>query len=213
MKVLIIGGGISGLTLSNLIGEDNEVTIVEQDEERATKIAEETHAIVVHGDGTDASLLHESGLAEIGAFIATADDKSNLMACQIAKIENIQKIIALVRDPKNEELFTQLGINQIVSEVGTNIKVIKQLLHQKGEARIIAQMGDGELQVVEMRVAKESQLIGKPAILNRGIIAAIYRAGELMIPKESTEISEGDVLLLATKTTDLPAIIETITGT
>jgi trk system potassium uptake protein len=212
MKVLIVGGGTTGLTLANLIGEEDDVTILEQDEERAIAIANETHALVVHGDGTDTSLLQESGLNETDVCIVTADDKNNLMACQIAKNAKVKNVIALVREPKNEELFTQLGVSNIVSAVGTNVTAIKRLMRQKGEARIIAQLGEGDMQIVEMRVVKESPLVNKPAEIKNTTISAIYRDGELTLPNESTILQEGDVLLLVAKTKDLPTVINKITG-
>jgi trk system potassium uptake protein TrkA len=212
MKIMIIGGGTTGLTLANLLGEDHEITIIEKEPEVAKDIANKTHALVINGDGSDISILKDANFSMMNAVVTTADDKTNLMVCEIAKSEKISKIISLVHEPKNEELFTKLGIVQIVSAVGTNITAIKRLLYQVGEARIIAQIGQGEIQILELIIAEESRLVGKKAQIHGASISAIYRSGELIIPKESDILQKGDLLIFVAKTKDLPGITDLITG-
>jgi len=210
MKILIVGGGATALTLANLFGEDHEVTIIENDPEEAKNLADKTHALVIQGDGGDIQVLKESNLTEQDAIVATADDKTNLMVAQIAKTEGVPKVIAVVREPKNEELFTHLGITSIVSSVGTNITAIKRLLYQVGDARILAQLGEGEIQLVELVVSEESPLLGKHAEIKNASIAVVYRNGEMIIPNKKLKIEAGDLLLIAAKTSDLPALKDLI---
>jgi len=212
MKIIIIGGGATGLTLANLLGEDHEVTIVEKDEEIAKDIAAKTQALVIQGDGSDVTTLSEASIATADAIVVTADDKTNVMICEIAKSEKVEKIISLVREPKNEELFAKLGITSLVSAVGTNVTAIKRLLYQVGDVRIIAQLGEGAMQIVEIVVAEGSPLVGKPAELKKATLAAIYRGGELVIPQEDMLLQAGDLLLIVAKTKDLPALTDLITG-
>ena len=209
---MIIGGGTTGFTLANLLGEGHEITIIEKEEAVAKDIANKTHALVVNGDGSDISALKDANFSIMDAIVTTADDKTNLMVCEIAKSEKISKIISLVHEPKNEELFTKLGIVQIVSAVGTNVTAIKRMLYQIGEARIIAQIGQGEIQILELIIAEESRLVGKKAQIHGASISVIYRSGELLIPKESTILEKGDLLIFVAKTKDLPAITDLITG-
>jgi trk system potassium uptake protein TrkA len=212
MKIMIIGGGVTALTLANLLGEDHQITIIEGDKDTAEDISTKTHALVVQGDGSDITLLRESGLEDVDALVATSDDKNNLMICQIAKSESVKKIISLVSDPKNEELFTKLGIHHIVSSVGTRVTAIKRMLYQVGDARIIAQLGQGEVQIVELTISEESKLAGKKATIKNASIAAIYRGGELIIPKPTTPLEAGDLLVVVAKTKDLPEITKQFNG-
>lgn len=209
---MIIGGGATGLTLANLLGEEYEITIVEKEDEVAKDIASKTHALIVVGDGGDITALRDANLADMDVIITTADDKTNLMVCQIAKSEEVKKIISIVNEPKNEELFAKLGITHLVSSVGTNVTAIKRLLYQVGDAHIIAQLGAGENQIVELPVAENSPLIGKKASLRKASIAAIYRSGEVVIPKRATFINKGDLLIMVVQTKDLPKITELVTG-
>ncbi|MBN2087159.1 NAD-binding protein [Candidatus Peregrinibacteria bacterium] len=212
MKIMIIGGGTTGLTLANLLGEDHEITIIEKEAEVAKDIADKTHALVVEGDGSDISILKDANFTEMDAIVTTADDKTNLMVCEIGKSEEIAKIISLVNEPKNEELFASLGIVHLVSVVGTNITAIKKLLYQIGDARIIAQIGQGEIQILELIIAEESRLVGKEAQIHGASISVIYRSGELLIPKQNTILEKGDLIIFVAKTVDLPKITDLITG-
>lgn len=206
MKIIIVGGNATGITLANLLGDEHEISIIESDEEVANKIANDISALVIHGDGTDMTVLNEAGLTEADAIITAVDDKTNLMICEIAKSENVNKIISLVYDPQNEELFTKLGITHLVSVVGTNVTDIKRQLYQVGDERIIAQLGAGDVQIIELAVSAMSQLVGQPPVLEDARIAVVYRSGEMIIPDEKTIINENDVLVVVMKTKDLPRI-------
>jgi trk system potassium uptake protein TrkA len=213
MKIIIVGGGETGATLANLLGEDYEVTIVEKDEALAKGIANKVSAMVINGDGTDISMLKEAGIDKADAVVAaTSDDSTNVMVCQIAKTEGIKRIIPVVHSPKNEELFTKLGITSLVSVAGTNASAIKKLLHTFGDARIIAQLGAGEVQVIEQVISKKSKLVGKKAVIKKAVVATIYRKGELIIPTQQTVLKKGDVLLVAVKTKDLHDVVGAIKG-
>jgi len=212
MKIIIVGGTPTALTLANLLGDEHQITIIEEDEEKAKKFANSTSALVVKGDGTDISILNEAGLTDADAIVSTSDDKTNLMICEIAKSEEVPKVIALVNEPKNEELFQKLGITQLVSAVGTNVTGIKNLLSQVGDARIVCQLGTGELQVIEATVSKGNPLVEQPPIINGAVIAAIYRSGEIMIPKSDTMIQEGDVLVIVVETKNVQKIQDFIQG-
>ena len=212
MKIIIVGGGSNGLTLANLLGDEHEIVLIEQNEDLAKDISGKTQAMVIQGDGSDISILKKIDLSTVDAIVTTVDDKTNLMICQIAKNEKIKKIIALVKEPKNEELFTQMGIKSIVSGVGTNVTAMSRLLSQVGNVRIIAQLGEGQMQIVELVIAEGSQLVGKPAKLKNASLSAIYRGGELIIPNDDTVLAEGDLLLVVAKTKDLPDVTNIIEG-
>lgn len=212
MKIIIIGGTPTAITLANLMGEQNEITLIEHDPEKAKEIANSTSALVVEGDGSDVTVLNDAGLADCDAIVATGDDKTNLMVCEIAKSENVKKIIALVNEPKNEELFEKLGVSKVVSSVGTNVTAIKQVLAEYGDERIICQIGDGKIQIFEETVKPESKLIGQPLALADAYIAVIYRNGEIIMAKDVDIVNEGDVLIITAKTEDIPKIKKIING-
>ena len=213
MKLIIVGGGQNGLTVAKLFEKEAEVTIIEKDEIRAKELANKTTSLIIHGDGTDISILKEVEIEKADALIVTTgDDTVNLMISHIGQSEKVRKVVPLVRKPKNEELFSKLGINTYVSVAGSNASEIKKILHTYGDARIIAQLGEGDVQIIQQAIAKKSKLVRKKAQIKNAIIATIYRSGKIIIPTANTRLKENDVLLVVVKTKDLNKALETIKG-
>ena len=203
-KVIIVGIGSLGNALAIMLSaEDYEVVIVENDEEKAKGAANRMDCLVIKGDATDVSILKDAGLAEADAIITlTSDDKTNLMICEIAKNAKVKKIISRVNEPKNEELFINLGVTSIVTIITNALTSIKRYLLGDGH-RVVAELGNGEVELIEMRLAEDSQYIGKKVnALKDAVVCAIYRKGEILIPSIDMSFEQGDVVVVASKTKD-----------
>ena len=75
MHVIIIGGGKVGTNLSKeLLAQGYSISIVEKEAEKCERIASSTNALVIHGDGTDHSILESAG-------IINADNTAEIVAC------------------------------------------------------------------------------------------------------------------------------------
>jgi len=72
MKIIIVGGGEKGLALANLLANEHQVTLIEQDEDRAKIIATKTQVLVLHGDGGDVSILRQANIGEVDYIVTTA---------------------------------------------------------------------------------------------------------------------------------------------
>ena len=211
MKIIIVGGGETGLATAKLFEKEAEVTIVEKDEVLAKELTNKTNALIINGDGTDISILKEAEINKADALIVTtADDTTNLMISQIGILEKVKKVVPLVRKPKNEELFSKLGVNTYVSVAGSNATDIKRILRTYGDAQSIAQMGD--MQIIRQMISKKSNLINQKTKIKDAIIATIYRDGNIIIPTADTKLKESDVLLVAVKTKDLSKVLGIIEG-
>lgn len=213
MKIIIVGGGETGLTVAQLFEKEADVTIVEIDKILCKELTNKTSSLILCGDGTDVSILREAGVKEADALvITTSDDTVNLMISQIGILEKVKKVVPLVRKPENEELFAKLGINGYVSVAGSNANTIKKMLRSYGDARVIAQLGKGDVQIIRQAIDKKSKLVGQAAEIKKAIIATIYREGEVIIPAKDFILKEGDVLLVVVKTKDLSEVLEAIKG-
>jgi trk system potassium uptake protein TrkA len=86
-RVMILGGGLVGCRVAELMGKDVKVKIVEKDEARAAELCHLlTHTEVLHGDGSDAEALDLAGLMDMDTFItATGENETNIMSCMLAK--------------------------------------------------------------------------------------------------------------------------------
>src|SRR3954467_2607251 len=161
--VLVIGGGKVGYYLTKeLIDSGHEVVLMEKDHDRADQIADEIGSIVIAHDGCEGKYLAEAGAnrADIVAAV-TGDDEDNLVICQMAKHHfDVPRTIARVNNPKNEELFRHLGVDEIISPTRMILASLEQdipvheLLH-------IAQLRGGELDLVEAQIGEDSPAIGR----------------------------------------------------
>ena len=203
MKIIIVGGGEKGLALANLLANEHQVTLIEQDKDRAKLIATKTQVLVLQGDGGDITILRQANIGEVDYVVTTADDKTNLVVCQIAKNEKVPHIVSLVNEAKNEELFSKLGITNLVFVVGTIVSAIQRIIVQRGTEDIISQLGLGEMQVAKMTVSEGCKADGMTAKIKGAEILAIYRAGKLITDTVKETLLKDDTLLLAVQPKDL----------
>ena len=163
MFVLVVGGGKVGYYLAKeLIEAGHEVVLMEKDRGRADQIADEIGSIVVAHDGCEGKYLGEAGCARADIVAAvTGDDEDNLVICQMAKHHfDVRRTIARVNNPKNEELFRHLGVDEIISPTRMILGSIEQdipvheLLH-------LAALGEGELEIIEAHLQEGSPAIGR----------------------------------------------------
>ncbi len=165
MFVLVVGGGKVGYYLAKeLIESGHEVVLMEKDRARAEQIVDEIGSIVIHHDGCEGKYLAEAGAnrADIVAAV-TGDDEDNLVICQMAKHHfDVPRTIARVNNPKNEELFKHLGVDELISPTRMILGSIEQdipvheLLH-------LAALGSGELELIEAQLRGGSPAVGRRA--------------------------------------------------
>ncbi len=165
MFVLVVGGGKVGYYLAKeLIESSHEVVLMEKDRGRADQIADEIGSVVVPHDGCEGKYLGEAGCARADIVAAvTGDDEDNLVICQMAKHHfDVPRTIARVNNPKNEDLFRHLGVDEIISPTRMILGSIEQdipvheLLH-------LATLGEGELEIIEAHLQVGSPAIGRAA--------------------------------------------------
>ncbi|HZJ18504.1 MAG TPA: NAD-binding protein [Patescibacteria group bacterium] len=211
MNIIIVGGNEIGLNLAKLFEKEAEITIVEKDEILAKELSQKTNVLIIHGDGTDISILKEAKINKADALVVTTgDDTINLMVSQIGKSEKVPIVIPLVRKPENVELFKRLGVNSVVSVAGSIASDINRVIRTHGDAKIIAQFGKGDVQIIQQLISKDSKLINNEAEIKNAVITAIYRDDKIIIPEADTRLKQEDVLLLAIETKYLKEVLELI---
>jgi len=163
MYVIVAGGGKVGYYLTKeLLAAGHELVLLEKDGRRARQIADEVGSIVLNRDGCEGRHLEEAG-ANRAAIVAavTGDDEDNLVVCQMAKHHfDVPRTIARVNNPRNEELFKHLGVDEIISPTRMALAAIEQdipvheLLH-------LAKLEGGELELIEAQIGDDSPAIGR----------------------------------------------------
>jgi trk system potassium uptake protein len=200
MFVLVVGGGKVGYYLTKeLVENGHEVVLMEKDRTRAAQIVDELGSIVVPHDGCEGKYLGEAGSnrADIVAAV-TGDDEDNLVICQMAKHHfDVPKTIARVNNPKNEQLFRHLGVDEIISPTRMALGAIEQdipvheLLH-------LAEL-DNNLEIIEAQLQADSPAVGRTAgdlvIPAECSLFAVVRGGVAVPLRPDTVLEEGDKVI------------------
>ncbi len=205
MYVIIVGAGKVGYYLSKaLVQEGQEVLIIEKDRKTAELLAEKLGEMVVYGDGCEIRTMTEVGMGRANVVVAvTGDDEDNLVICQMAKQKfGVQRTIARVNDPKNEELFRELGIDQTVSSTRLIFNLLEQQI-ETGQVIPLAALKKGEIEVVEADITADSPLagrkIGQLDLPPNTLIISVIRDDHAMIPHSDTKLRNGDSVIAIIK--------------
>ncbi|HEX6127682.1 MAG TPA: TrkA family potassium uptake protein [Candidatus Limnocylindria bacterium] len=204
MYVVVVGGGNVGYYLTKeLLAAGHEVVMIEKDPSRARQIADELGSIVIPNDGCEGRYQEQAGMARADVVAAvTGDDEDNLVACQVAKMRfNVPRAIARVNNPKNEQLFRQLAIDETVSPTRTILGVIEHeipvhdLLH-------LTELEKGEVQIVEAQIDATSPVIGRELrnlqLPEGSHVAVVIRNDRAMPVRPDFKLQNGDRLLAIT---------------
>ncbi len=163
MYIVVVGGGKVGYYLAKeLLDAGHELVILEKNGPRARQIQDELGSIVLHRDGCEGKHLAEAGANRASIVAAvTGDDEDNLVVCQMAKHHfDVPRTIARVNNPRNEQLFRHLGVDEIISPTRMVLSAIEQDI-PVNELLHIAQLKGGALDLVEAQISESSPAVGR----------------------------------------------------
>lgn len=205
MYVIVVGGGKVGYYLAReLLNEGHEVLLVEKDHKSAEALADRLGDVVVNADGCEIRSMNEAGMGRANVVVAvTGDDEDNLVICQMAKRKfGVPRTIARVNDPKNEELFRELGIDQTVSSTRIIFNLIEQQI-ETSQVIPLAALKKGEIEVVEANITQGSPVAGKRIgeldLPQNTLIISIVRDEHAMLPHGDTRLRAGDSVIAMIK--------------
>ena len=205
MFIVVAGAGKVGYHLARALVADHEVLVIELDPARVDFIAEELGTeVIMQGDACDAATMERAGIERADMIVAvTGDDDDNLTFCQIAKSKfHVQRAVARINNPQNEELFRKLGIDSTVSATNLILGHIEQELPWRGLIHLMTLRSRG-LEIVEVRVPQEAGIVGKRVrelLLPQGALLSLVIDGEGVprVPTPDTTIHADDILLVVT---------------
>jgi trk system potassium uptake protein TrkA len=201
MYVIIAGGGKVGYYLSKtLVAEGHEVLLIEQDKGEVGRLTEELGQIVMRGDASEMQTMKEAGMERADVVVAvTGDDGDNLVISQLAKRKfGVPRTIARVNNPKNEELFHRLGIDQTV----VSTKIIFNLIEQQIETDQvipIAALKRGNIEIVEVDLSDDSPVlyerVGDLKLPQDTLIISVVRGENAILPNADITLQSGDSVI------------------
>ena len=222
MKIIILGAGQVGGTLAeNLVGEQNEITVVDIDGNRLRELQDKYDLQGVAGHGAHPDVLSRAGAEDADMIIAvTSSDEVNMVACQVAySIFNTPTKIARIRSEQylkyREKLFhnDDLPVDHYIAPEALVTKYIRRLIDYPGALQVL-QFADGMLSLVAVKAYYGGLLVGYalstlkqhiPNVETR--VAAIYRQGKAIKPLGTTVIEADDEVFFIAATKHIRAVM------
>lgn len=212
--VTILGGGRTGYYLAKILENSRSVSsikVIEKDLERARKISQRlSHALVIHGDGSDHQLLEDENIGASDLFVAvTDDDKVNLLCALLARNLGVPKTICQLKRTDIMPLAEQLEIDTILNPRLVTAGAIMKYM-RVGDIISVTVMGDERAEMLELLAQQGSIAAGKEVrklkFPGGAIIGAVVRGEQVIIPDGKFVIQPQDRLLVFS----LPASIHKI---
>ncbi len=205
-RLMILGGGLVGKRVAELLQKQVEIKLVEIDEDRAADLSHELPKVeVLHGDGSNAEALTMAGVQEVDTFLAaTGDNETNIMSSLLAKNmmlheqgntldSGAEKTIALVTNEDYQVLAATIGLdialNRKIMAANAILKYIR-----RSELISVAHLHGFDADVVEVVAAAKSPITKKPLAkldpFYRGkiLVGAVLRDGVWQVAVGDTHI-------------------------
>jgi len=202
--VFVIGGGSIGYETARLLGEAGlDPRVVHDEEARAREIAEAIpDAVVLCHDPTDAEFLLREHVADADLAVVSLDsDERTLLVALLAKQIGTGRTVAVVETGEYVRLFEAVGVDVAVNPREVVAEEITRFTHE-GQAENVAVIESDRAEVIEIEVADDSVLAGRPIReaaedFPRGVvIGAITRNGDVVTPRGGTVIEPGDHIVV-----------------
>jgi len=212
-RVMILGGGMVGSRVAELLGKAMRVKLIERDEQRAEELSaklEDTEVLL--GDGSDKEVLLAAGLLDMDTFIAaTGENETNIMSCLLAKHlmseqdkeqeKTHRKTISLVTKEDYQVLATTSG-----SDIALNKKILagNEILTyiRRSELLSVSHLHGFDAEVVDLLAPPGAPITRKPlaqlhaAIAGKIIIGSVFRDGQWVAAVGDTHIQEGERVIV-----------------
>jgi trk system potassium uptake protein len=210
--ILIAGGGKVGRNLTkDLLAMGHEVTVVERRADRYHSLEEEFEHVVQHGDATELHVLERCGVRRAGLVVAvTGDDEDNIIVCQVARDGyGVERTVARVNDPRNQEAFDLLGISPTVCATTSIMALIEHELPNHELVKLLSLRRE-QLEITEIQLQQDSPCAGRlvrEVDLPAGArLISVMRGGEAEIAVGETRLEPGDQVLAILKPGLEPAV-------
>ena len=214
MRIVIANGNNSAdYIIKNFKGRSHTLTIINDDKDVANKLARSSKLPVILGDFTKVSTLKEANIDGADLFIALGHkDSDNYVGCLHARKQfGVKKCICIVQNPKNVEIFKELGLESVICSTET---LVSSVLAESSLESIIKTMSfENDKIVMSEVVVKSTFLIAHKHIMDisfpkQGSIACIYRRPRVIIPNGSTLILPKDKIFILSTPADQKKLIE-----
>lgn len=208
MKIVIIGAGKVGYSLAEYFsGMKHNITVIEKDKELCDDINSKLDVFVVQGEGASPTVLESADIESADMVIAvTPSDEVNLLACNFAMQNGVEKRIARVKsnvytsETENVNL-ERLGVTSVIEaerEVMKRIlqyvelpNVIESANFQSDNIFLRGYRVTSDMPIANKTLAEIRQMADPDPIL----IVVIVRSGQNIQPTGDQKLLPGDKIV------------------
>lgn len=203
MFVIVVGGGNTGSQLAKfLLDAGHTVRVIDERPAVLEKLAKEIPPeSIINGDGSSPVVLEKAGIQKAQVLAAvTGSDETNLVITSLARFEfNVKRVIARINNSKNAWLFTpEMGVDVSLNQA----EILSRLTAEEmsiGDMMTMLKIRRGKFSIVEEKIAPGAPAIGKAlkelSFPNNCVISGIIRNGDVVLPRGTTILEEGDEVL------------------
>jgi len=208
-RVLLLGGGLVGMRVAKLLENSVEVTLLEQNENRAQELSNTLpNTMVLHGDASNAEVLMGAGLFRTNTMVSlTGANETNIMASLLAKHLISQQKAA---HKKTEKTRTISLVNKedylvLAATTGSDIAISKKVMAaneilkyiRRQDFQAVAHLHGFDAEVVELIAKKKSTITQKPLSKLDEYYQAKLIVGAAYYEDEGWRIGVGDMQIEA----------------
>ncbi|ANO31716.1 Trk system potassium transporter TrkA [Vibrio breoganii] len=222
MKIIILGAGQVGGTLAeNLVGENNDITIVDTNSRRLRELQDKYDLRVVNGAASHPDTLREAGAQDADMLVAVTNaDETNMAACQVAfTLFNTPNRIARIRSPEylaeKDSLFKSgaIPVDHLIAPEELVTGYIERLIQYPGALQVVS-FAEEKVSLVAVKAFYGGPLVGNaisalrehmPHIDTR--VAAIFRQGRAIRPQGTTIIEADDEVFFVAASNDIRSVM------
>lgn len=203
MFVIVVGGGNTGSQLAKfLLDAGHTVRVIDERPGVLEKlVAEIPQEVIINGDGSSPTVLEKAGIQKAQVLAAvTGSDETNLVVTSLGKFEfNVPRVIARINNSKNAWLFTpEMGVDVSLNQAEILAKLTAEEM-SIGDMMTMLKIRRGKFSIVEEKIAPSAAAIGLAlkdlSLPNNCVISGIIRHGDLVLPRGTTILEEGDEIL------------------
>ena len=215
--VIIAGGGRVGSHLAKILEPSGrDIVVIEKDSVICEKLSSEINALVICGDASDKKTLEDAKIQMADVFVAvTGNDNENIVSSQLAKYSyKVPLVLARVEDMDRAKMLRGMGIDLIVSPSHVASMVFENAIALPSTVSIL--VSETTTRAVEVTVPGDSKILGKRIrdlqLPLDCVVAAIYRAGKLILPHGDTIMKPGDIVALIGKEEAIGKVVDILKG-
>ena len=221
MKIVIVGDGKVGYTLTEQLSkEGHDIVVIDSNKQVLQESVETLDVMVVHGNGASLKVQKQADVGDCDLVIAaTSADEINILCCIIARKLGCAHTIARMRNPEYaEQLFflkEELGLSMTINPERTAASEIFRLLQFPSFLKRDS-FAKGRVEIVEI-VLREGNILNDKHLSEmykiagvRVLVCAVERGDGVFIPDGNFQLKQGDKIYVTASAADLATLIRNL---